>query len=245
MQFNYFGHKAYLVWYAQNLVTASLDTVYGREVLCRGFFANDDSAIPMSELIPFLNDNPALLLEMTCKQIKDVVQVQSETDTSTRWINIAGALIADEYLFLQLCKYALAPLSLKQRSTLVLEVCENDIKNEIVIERVRALKNMQFTIAMDDFGSGYSNLSRLNKTPFDIIKLDINLLEQVPTDIWATSFYREIVNLCSSTGSIIVAEGVETLMQSDFVRWSGVDLIQGFLYALPEKLLSKDTTYII
>jgi EAL domain-containing protein (putative c-di-GMP-specific phosphodiesterase class I) len=107
---------------------------------------------------------------------------------------------------------------------------------------VSYLKDKGFVIAMDDFGSGYSNLLRLSKTPFDIIKLDLKLLERIPNDIWATSFYREIVNLCSSTGCMIVSEGVETQIQSDFVRWAGVDLIQGFLYATPKKLLLLSTT---
>ena len=246
MKFNYFGNKAYLVWYTQNLITASLDNVYGKEVLCRGFLSHNNSPIAMAELIPFLFRNHTLLLDMTCQQIQDITQFNSKNVVhSSSWINIAGPLIADENLFRQLCENALEPLRLEQRHALVLEICENDIKNDIVLERVRHLKNMQFMIAMDDFGSGYSNLSRLSQTPFDIIKLDIKLIERVPTDIWATSFYREIVNLCSSTGCIIVAEGIETTIQSDFVRWSGVDLIQGFLYALPQKLSTLPSTSLI
>ena len=61
-------------------------------------------------------------------------------------------------------------------------------------------------------------------------------LNQVPEDLWAASFYREIVSLCAAKGCLIVAEGVETQLQSDFVRWAGVDLIQGFLYSFPELL---------
>lgn len=246
MKFNYFGNKAYLTWYTQNLITASLDTVYGKEVLCRGFLSHDNTPIPMVDLVPFLFENPTLLLNMTCQQIQDITQFNTtNVGQSTSWINIAGSLIEDENLFKQLCNNALEPLRLEQRHALVLEICENDIKSDIVLERVRHLKNMQFMIAMDDFGSGYSNLSRLSQTPFDIIKLDIKLIERVPTDIWATSFYREIVNLCSSTGCIIVAEGIETTIQSDFVRWSGVDLIQGFLYALPQKLSALPSTTFI
>lgn len=246
MKFNYFGNKAYLTWYTQNLITASLDTVYGKEVLCRGFLSHGNTPIPMVDLVPFLFENPTLLLNMTCQQIQDITQFNiTNVGQSTSWINIAGSLIEDENLFKQLCNNALEPLRPEQRHALVLEICENDIKSDIVLERVRHLKKMQFMIAMDDFGSGYSNLSRLSQTPFDIIKLDIKLIERVPTDIWATSFYREIVNLCSSTGCIIVAEGIESTIQSDFVRWSGVDLIQGFLYALPQKLSALPSTTFI
>ena len=82
----------------------------------------------------------------------------------------------------------------------------------------------------------HSNLLRLNQAEFDIIKLDLKLLNKVPHDLWNASFYREIVNLCASKGCLIVAEGVETQSQSDFVRWAGVDLIQGFLYSSPKLL---------
>jgi len=236
--FNYLGNEAYLTWYTQDLVTASLDTVYGREVLCRGYFSQTGIAIPMSELIPFLYNDHALLLKMTCQQINDVAQCYlHNNDTATTWVNIAGPLIAEQSLFEQLWKSTLSPLTARQRNAFVLEICENDIKSDLVVERVFYLKSKGFVTAMDDFGSGHSNLLRLSETPFDIIKLDLTLLKHIPNDIWAASFYREIVNLCSSTGCMIVSEGVETQTQSDFVRWSGVDLIQGFLYATPQKFL--------
>ena len=243
MEFNYLGKAAYLSWYTQDLLTASLDTIYGQEVLCRGYVKQTNQPIPINELMEFLFNDHQLLLKMTCQQIKDITQWHrlKKNNTTTSWINIAGPLIANEYLFKQLWEKALFHLTTAQRERFVLEICENDIKNEHVIERVSYLKSQGFSTAMDDFGSGYSNLLRLSETPFDIIKLDLKLLKRIPHDIWAVSFYREIVNLCSSTGCMIVSEGVETQTQSDFVRWSGVDLIQGFLYAKPQKLSQLPT----
>ncbi|MFT5852694.1 MAG: EAL domain-containing protein (putative c-di-GMP-specific phosphodiesterase class I) [Colwellia sp.] len=237
MKFSYLGNKAYLSWYTQDLLTASLDTVYGREVLCRGYFLETDLAIPMQDLIPFLYRDNQLLLKMTCQQIKDAAQLCQQSEHITTWINIAGPLLADQNLFEKFCINALYPLTVRERQSFVLEICENDIKSNVVVERVSFLKSKGFVIAMDDFGSGYSNLLRLSETQFDIIKLDIKLLDRIPNDIWAASFYRDIVNLCSSSGCMIVSEGVETQIQSDFVRWAGVDLIQGFLYAIPKKFL--------
>jgi EAL domain-containing protein (putative c-di-GMP-specific phosphodiesterase class I) len=244
VKFNYFKSEAYLAWYSQDLITASLDTIYGRELLCRGYLLHSDQPIPMADLMPFLYNDHKLLLKMTCQQIQDVAQWldHSHNDTATTWINIAGPLIADQALFEQLWKSALSQLTARQRDAFVLEVCENDIQSDLVVARVSYLKSEGFVTAMDDFGSGHSNLLRLSETPFDIIKIDLKLLERIPNDIWAASFYREIVNLCSSTGCMIVSEGVETQTQSDFVRWSGVDLIQGFLYATPQKFLPLSTT---
>lgn len=238
MKFDYLGQNAHLSWYTQDLITTSLDAPYGREVLCRGFISETQTLIPMGELMPYLYNHCELLLSMTCQQISDVFQKQfmpSNSAVST-WINIAGQLIADDDLFEQLWLNAFSSLTTKQKQTLVLEICEDDISDDTVIERVSFLKKNGFMIAMDDFGSGHSNLLRLNQSQFDIIKLDLKLLNKVPTDLWVTSFYREIVNLCSSKGCLIVAEGVETQAQSDFVRWAGVDLIQGFLYSKPKLL---------
>ncbi|WP_260294193.1 EAL domain-containing protein [Sedimenticola hydrogenitrophicus] len=61
----------------------------------------------------------------------------------------------------------------------------------------------------------------------------------MPERIWAANFYREVVDLAASSGSLVVAEGIERQTQSDFVRWAGVDIIQGFLYSRPQPLLAE------
>ena len=236
MKFNFLGQHAELIWYSQDIMTASLDVIYGREILCRGFITSSQSPIAMTELIHYLHNNRDLLLAMTCQQIKDTCSENPrEQDYNAKiWINIAGQLIAENDLFEHLYTDALCALTM--------EICEDDISDRVVIERLSFLKERGFIIAMDDFGSGHSNLLRLSNTHFDIIKLDLKLLAKVPDDLWATSFYREIVNVCLSTGSLIVAEGVETQAQSDFVRWAGVDFIQGFLYSMPKPSVSLLTT---
>ena len=238
MKFNYLGKEAYLTWYTQELVTASL-VRYGQEVLSRGFIFDSNSAIPTKELILFIRDQNELLLQMTCQQIADFSYNKNIDDHLVTWINLAGPLIVDDDLFAKLWDNILCKLTAEEKQLLVLEICEDDMSSQINSERVAYLKKQGFVIAMDDFGSGYSNLLRLSQTPFDIIKLDLTLLKNVPFNLWKASFYKEIVNLCSATGCLIVAEGVETQIQSDFVRWAGVDLIQGFFYSKPEQYQNK------
>lgn len=260
--FKFFQQDAVLVWYRQELVTAALDRGYGQEILCRGFILPEKASekarmIPMSSLLPYLLNNKPLLLQMTCQQILDTSTLpdigapepennasagkvsQRPQHCSSHWINLAGPLIADDTLFNTLWYEVLLALTESQKQKLVLEICEHDTDDDLVYDRVNQLKAQGFTTAMDDFGSGYSNLLRLNQSPFDIIKLDLQLLRQVPDNLWSASFYREIVNLCASKGSLIVAEGVETELQSDFVRWAGTDLIQGYLYSRPEPLFPE------
>lgn len=118
----------------------------------------------------------------------------------------------------------------------VLEIAEDDLADQLVLQRVNQLRQLGFQLAMDDFGAGYSNIERLQVGGFDILKLDLNLLSKVSGNLWATSFYKEIVDMATSSGCIIVAEGVETQSQADFVLWAGVDIIQGYLYSRPQPL---------
>ena len=234
MQFQYNQQPAYLSWYTQQILTVSVDKPYGKEVLCRGFLKDSQTPIPMPELLNYLYSNPDLLLKMTCQQIKDFTnEICCDIGTPRIWVNIAGQLIADDRLFQALWHSTLVKIPDQQRRCLVLEVCEDDMNNHTIMERVVFLQDNGFAVAMDDFGSGHSNLQRLSQVRFDIIKLDLGLIVGAPDDLWQASFYREIVSLCSSQGCLVVAEGVETHSQSDFVRWAGVDLIQGFFYSKP------------
>ncbi|MFK5949444.1 MAG: EAL domain-containing protein [Methylococcales bacterium] len=123
-----------------------------------------------------------------------------------------------------------------QKSNIILEICEDSVSDYQTASVVKFLQNNNFRVALDDLGSSHSNLIKLSQSNFDFIKLDLNLIKNVPQDLWKSSLYKEVISLCSSKGGMTVAEGVETQVQSDFIRWAGVDLIQGFLYSKPKPL---------
>ena len=66
--------------------------------------------------------------------------------------------------------------------------------------------------------------------------MNLSLIENVPKDLCKTGIYHDIINLCSSTGSLIVVEGVEDNEQLEYVRFLGVDIIQGYLLSKPYKI---------
>ena len=171
MNFDYKGQQAYMVWYVQNIVTSSAETIYGREVLYRAFVEHSQKQIPMHKLMPYIYEHQALLLNMTCQQIWDALHAMNSTlDEASIWVNISGRLLSDGLLFEQLWSNSLQSITLKQKVRLVLQVCEDSISASEVIGRVRFLRDHNFVIAMDDFGFGHSNLVRLLSTDFDIIK---------------------------------------------------------------------------
>jgi diguanylate cyclase (GGDEF)-like protein/PAS domain S-box-containing protein len=85
-------------------------------------------------------------------------------------------------------------------------------------------------LAIDGFGAGYSSLSRLPELDFDVIKIDRGLLAGVPRNSTASAVLRAVVNLAHACDAQIIAEGVESVEQVDFLSANGIDQAQGFLF---------------
>jgi diguanylate cyclase (GGDEF)-like protein/PAS domain S-box-containing protein len=130
---------------------------------------------------------------------------------------------------------------------LELELTEGSIMKdpEQAIEKLKALRQMGIKIAIDDFGTGYSSLSYLKRFPIDTLKIDKSFVNDVCTDPNDAAIVRAIVTLGHSLGLTVIAEGVETQGQLDYVNSIGCDMVQGFLFSksLPaedfEKLLME------
>jgi diguanylate cyclase (GGDEF)-like protein len=98
---------------------------------------------------------------------------------------------------------------------------------------LRALHALGLQLALDDFGSGYSSLSRLREMPVATVKIDRAFLREVPDNREASAFVTAILRLSNALGRVAVAEGVETEAQRRFLADEGCPLAQGFLLAKP------------
>jgi diguanylate cyclase (GGDEF)-like protein len=101
---------------------------------------------------------------------------------------------------------------------------------------LRKLKAMGISVAMDDFGTGYSSLATLHAFPFDKIKLDRAFVQRLPTDAAAAAIVRTVLALGSSLGIPVLAEGIETEAQWQFLAREGCAKGQGYLFAKPAGL---------
>ena len=99
-----------------------------------------------------------------------------------------------------------------------------------VLEQLRAFG---FALALDDFGAGYSTLSRLLRLPIDVIKIDRSFLASIPADSHAAAIVTAILQLADACGCDVVAEGVETEGQLQFLIGRGCSLCQGYLLSRP------------
>jgi diguanylate cyclase (GGDEF)-like protein len=105
--------------------------------------------------------------------------------------------------------------------------------SEDVIEAIAALRTDGATIAIDDYGTGHSSLSRLRQLPIDRIKLDRSLIEHVTTRREARLIAQSVIGLIHGLGCEAVAEGIEQDDQADVLRVIGCDVIQGYVIAQP------------
>jgi diguanylate cyclase len=101
---------------------------------------------------------------------------------------------------------------------------------------LRMLKSMGISVAMDDFGTGYSSLAMLHAFPFDKIKLDQSFVKRLPADAAAAAIVRTVLALGRSLDIPVLAEGIETRAQWQFLVDESCDKGQGYLFAKPVPL---------
>ena len=101
------------------------------------------------------------------------------------------------------------------------------------LRTLNAVKALGVRIAIDDFGTGFSALSYLRDFPFDVLKIDRSFVESLPGDHRTAALTCAIIDITRRLGLHVVAEGVETEQQRNFLQANHCNLLQGYLYARP------------
>lgn len=150
-------------------------------------------------------------------------------------INISTETISDKhivaYIVERLSFYNISPLNLE------IEITEEAIidNDKLVSENIAVLQALGITVAIDDFGSGYASFPHLLKFNFDKVKLDRSLLFNIDNER-ERNLYQLLAKISEVTGCVLVAEGVETRAEKQFVKQCGIDICQGFYFAKPMPL---------
>lgn len=132
-----------------------------------------------------------------------------------------------------------------EKKYLELEITET-VNDQQISEMSNRLKREGFTLLMDDFGSGYSSLSILLETPFDVIKIDKKFMDNMMVSEKGKLILAQVVSMADKLGLGLLAEGVETKEQVEVLQSIGCDTVQGYYYAKPMpaeefyELLKKD-----
>lgn len=131
------------------------------------------------------------------------------------------------------------------KGTLKLEIDESLVMEnpERAVEILTWLKTFGASLALDDFGAGYSSLNYLHRFPFDTIKVDRALVRDTSLDGQTPHVLRSVVALAHELGKDVVAEGVETAVDASNLRSIGCEFGQGFYYGEP--MLAKDVAALL
>ncbi|HUQ05193.1 MAG TPA: EAL domain-containing protein [Kofleriaceae bacterium] len=153
------------------------------------------------------------------------------------FVNLHPLELTDEELFTD--KNPLAPMA----SNVVLELTER-ARLETLTDapaRIAMLRAMGFRFAIDDLGAGYAGLGSLAAIEPEIVKLDMGLVRDISTNPTKRRIVAATARLCRELGSLVVAEGVETVEERDFLT-AHVDLLQGYLFGRPDRALMSVST---
>jgi EAL domain-containing protein (putative c-di-GMP-specific phosphodiesterase class I) len=148
-------------------------------------------------------------------------------------VNLSPRQFADESL-LQDVDDALNTCGMSP-TLLQLEVTESMVMQNVsrAVKLLDAIQSRGIRLAIDDFGTGYSSMSLMKQFPIDTIKIDRSFVRNVADDNEDQAIAQAIIRMGKALGMTIVAEGVETTAQQNFLRDHACDEMQGFLFSKP------------
>jgi len=201
--------------------------------------------VPPLEFIPLAENTGLILplghwvLETACAQLS-VWAARPETALLTVAVNVSGREFHQKDFVDQVM--AVLDHTGANPRRLKLELIESLLLGDVedTIAKMSALKAKGVGFSLDDFGTGYSSLSYLKRLPLDQLKIDQSFVRHVLTDPNDSAIARSIIALGKNLGMEVIAEGVETGAQRDFLGKSGCYDYQGYLFSQPLKLEEFD-----
>lgn len=137
-------------------------------------------------------------------------------------------------------------LLIKHTGSVVVEMTEQSELNDYELEKIKELyRQYNLDIALDDYGTGYANVSNLLRYMPDFVKIDRSLLSGIQNNKKKRHFVREIIEFCHENDILAIAEGVETSEELRAVIMLGVDLIQGYYTSRPSANIMSTIPYEI
>jgi diguanylate cyclase (GGDEF)-like protein len=225
------------VWYQpiQNIETGS---VRGYEALVRWRHPTR-GLVPPAVFVPIAEQNGSILA------LGQIV-LQKACEAASRWdrrISIAVNLSPSQFrrpeMLVEGVKYALARAGLEPER-LYLEITESLLMEDTPQTRaaINELAELGVKFSLDDFGVGYSSLAYIQSYPFSKIKIDRKFVENIDSDRVSGAIVASVCALAERIDMQVIAEGVETPVQSRALRELGVEFAQGYLYGRPSRIVN-------
>ena len=211
--------------------------IIGVEALIR-WLHPERGLIPPADFIPIAEETSMILdigqwvLTTACRQLGEW-QRQSAMQHLHMSVNVSAHQfkIHDfvKSVKAAILAHAIDPTALK------LELTESVIVNDVdeVKAKMLALKALGVQLALDDFGTGYSSLAYLKQLPLDQLKIDKSFVRDIASDPGDEAMVKAIIDMAGNFNLQVIAEGVESLEQLDYLKQYGCDTFQGYLFGRP------------
>jgi len=196
--------------------------------------------IPLTEETGLIVPIGLWVLQTACAQLKIWQQ-----DIRTRDLVLAVNVSAKQFRqadFVTQVQRVLQESGAKP-SHLKLELTESTVLENVedTINKMREVKMLGVSFSMDDFGTGYSSLQYLKRLPLDQIKIDQSFVRDIASDPNDAAIVQTIIAMTEALGLNVIAEGVETEVQREFLELRGCHAFQGYLFSKPLPLEKFET----
>ena len=225
-----------VITHFQPILSVKNRSVIGYEALSRGIDPYTNSIIPPNTLFSNAADQQLTLgLDRLCrkKALENFKPLQQKFNDSILFLNfdttiIDQGVVGSGHLLNTVRKHDINP------QKIVIEIKESEANNLKELEKfIKNYRNYGFLIALDDIGSGHSNLNRISLVKPDLLKLDAFLIRNIHKEFYKQEVFKSLVNLAKKIGALVVAEGVENEDEAICTLKLGADLLQGFYFAKP------------
>ncbi|MFN3880346.1 MAG: EAL domain-containing protein [Nitrincola lacisaponensis] len=210
--------------------------VFGFEVLMR-WHSDELGWVSPAEFIPVAEESDSIadltrwMLIKACRELlprletgmQMAVNISPRQFGGDRWLALIRQCIDEEGL---------------DPTRLCIEITEGALIRDMdqAVVQLSELRKLGVSVAIDDFGTGYSSLSYLKRLPIDYLKIDRTFVADIEQDQDDQAIIRAIINLADSLGISVIAEGVESEAQLDFLKSLDCDIAQGYFFAHPQAI---------
>ncbi len=192
--------------------------------------------IPLAEETGLIHDIGQWVLEQVCLNLSENKKALQAVGIHGVSVNLSARQFYSRTLLKDIrntiLEYNIDPESLE------FELTESSVMDDvdIAVDVMRGIQELGCKIAIDDFGTGYSSLACLQRFPINNLKIDRSFVVDIPHDGNGSTIATAIIAMAHKLGLGVVAEGVETIEQQNFLIDQGCELLQGYLFSKPENI---------